>query len=164
MEAIKNYGLREGSEQEQWGQLGPLAEPTPSNAKNRGAADRRRRQRGHGNNMARSGRGDTANEGEGDNEGQGRGKGSDESETEEDRRAMAEAVWEMEREDEETRQTARIEDKAGQIMHTRATAETTGTMPTAKQQSQGQRERQLTTTTTSNRLRDINETNAANET
>ena len=42
-EAMQNHGLREGSEQEEWLRLGPLAEPTPANAKNRGAAKRRRR-------------------------------------------------------------------------------------------------------------------------
>ncbi len=52
-----------------------------------------------------SGRGQTTTVGEGDyNEEFGKGGVSDESETEEVRRAMAEAIWEMEREDEEAMQ------------------------------------------------------------
>ncbi len=46
--AMENYGLREGSDQEEWGKMGSLAEPTLANAKNRGATDRRRRHMGHG--------------------------------------------------------------------------------------------------------------------
>ena len=40
-EVMQNHGLREGSEQEEWQRLGPLAQPTPANTKNRGAAHRR---------------------------------------------------------------------------------------------------------------------------
>ncbi len=35
-EAMDNYGLTERSEQEEWAKLGPLAEPTPANAKKTG--------------------------------------------------------------------------------------------------------------------------------
>ena len=37
-EAIENYGLVEGEDQEDWGRLGPLLEPTPATVGNRGAA------------------------------------------------------------------------------------------------------------------------------
>ena len=47
-EAMDNYSLTKGSDQEECGKMGPLAEPTQANAKNRGAADRRRRRRGQG--------------------------------------------------------------------------------------------------------------------
>jgi len=104
--AMENCGLREGSDQEEWGKLGPLAEPTPSNAKNKGAADRRRRRREHGRDTGTSEGGDNAHEGHEENDSQGRGEGSDESETEEVRRAMSETIWEMEREDEETDEAA----------------------------------------------------------
>ena len=33
---MRNYGLREGSEQEEWQKLGPVAQPTPTNEKNKG--------------------------------------------------------------------------------------------------------------------------------
>ena len=111
MEAMENCDLTEGEEQEEWGKLGPLAESTPANAKNRGAADRRRRRTERGNYRERSdehrpggmegqglgsGRGQTMDVArEGDNKGLGKGEGSDESETEEVRRAMAEAIWEI---------------------------------------------------------------------
>ena len=36
-EAMENYGLTERSDQEEWGKLGPLAEPTPTNAKKQGS-------------------------------------------------------------------------------------------------------------------------------
>ncbi len=42
-EAIQNLGLRDDPEQEGWEKMGPLADPTPTNARNRGAAERRRR-------------------------------------------------------------------------------------------------------------------------
>jgi len=42
---MENYELREGSGQEEWGKIGPLKEPTPSNVKIRGAADKRRAKR-----------------------------------------------------------------------------------------------------------------------
>ena len=48
-------------------------------------------------------------------------------ETEEVRRAMREAIWEMEMEDEETDQAIVGEDHEGQIRQVRAAAETTGT-------------------------------------
>jgi len=41
-EVMENYELREGSRQEEWGKIGPLKDPTPANARNRGAADRKR--------------------------------------------------------------------------------------------------------------------------
>jgi len=42
-EALHNLGLRDDPDQEGWEKMGPLADPTPANAKNRGAADMRRR-------------------------------------------------------------------------------------------------------------------------
>jgi hypothetical protein len=62
-EAMENYGLTEGSGQEEWGKLGPLVEPTPTNAKYRGAADRTRLRRGQGRDMGRSEGVDNAHEG-----------------------------------------------------------------------------------------------------
>jgi hypothetical protein len=47
-EAMQNHGMREGSEQEEWQKLGPLKEPIPANAKNRGATNRRGRRRDEG--------------------------------------------------------------------------------------------------------------------
>ena len=38
-EAMENCDLEGGSGQEEWGKLEPLAEPTPANAKNMGAAE-----------------------------------------------------------------------------------------------------------------------------
>jgi hypothetical protein len=34
-DAMENYGLTEGSDHEEWGKFGPLAEATLANAKNR---------------------------------------------------------------------------------------------------------------------------------
>ena len=46
-EAMEDYGLTDNFDQEERGKLGPLAEPTPADAKNRGAEDiRRRRDKG----------------------------------------------------------------------------------------------------------------------
>jgi hypothetical protein len=42
-EAMHNLGLRDDPEQEGWERMGPLADPTPTNARNRGASERRRR-------------------------------------------------------------------------------------------------------------------------
>jgi hypothetical protein len=42
---MENLGLRDDPEQEGWEKMGPLADPTPANAKNRGAAYRKRRRR-----------------------------------------------------------------------------------------------------------------------
>jgi hypothetical protein len=36
---MENYELREGSGQEEWGKIGPIKDPTPADAKNRGAGD-----------------------------------------------------------------------------------------------------------------------------
>ena len=41
-EVMENYELREGSGQGEWGRIGPIKDPTPANAKNKGAADKRR--------------------------------------------------------------------------------------------------------------------------
>jgi hypothetical protein len=41
-EVMENYELREGSRQEEWGKIGPIKDPTPADAKNRGAEDRGR--------------------------------------------------------------------------------------------------------------------------
>jgi len=42
-EALQNSGLRDDPDQEGWEKMGPLADPTPANEKNRGVAGRRRR-------------------------------------------------------------------------------------------------------------------------
>ncbi len=42
-EAMQNLGMRDDPDKEGWEKMGLLADPTPTNAKNRGAADRRRR-------------------------------------------------------------------------------------------------------------------------
>ena len=42
-EAMANLGMRDDPEQEGWEKLGPLADPGPANAKNRGAAVRKER-------------------------------------------------------------------------------------------------------------------------
>jgi hypothetical protein len=44
-EAIENYGLVEGEDQEEWNRLGPMMEPTPAAVRNRGAAERKTRRR-----------------------------------------------------------------------------------------------------------------------
>ena len=169
IKAMENYELTEGSEQEGWGKLGPLSEPTPINAKNIGAAGRRRRQMDRGHDRDRSdeqgqgrkeghgsggGRREIANKGEGASE--GRGEGSDESETEEVRRAMAKAIWEMEREEDETLQTTHNEEHAEQMAQARATSETKGIELMAEQQSQGPRKRQSTTAEASERQLEVN--------
>ena len=65
--AMENYGLTEGLDQKEWGKMGPFTEPKPANAKNKGAADRRRNQRGHGRDTGTNGGGDNAHEGQEDN-------------------------------------------------------------------------------------------------
>ena len=97
-EAMKNYDITKGVEHEEWGKLGPLAEPTPANAKNIGSAYRRRRRTergsererteeqgpgGMGGQGSRRGAGQATIVGQGDNEEFGRGERSDESEKEE---------------------------------------------------------------------------------
>ena len=99
-EAMENYGSTEGSDQEKWGKMGPLAEPTPTNAKNKGAADMRRRT-GHGRDTGLSEGGGNAHEEQVDEDRQDKGEGNEESETREVRRAMAEAISEMEREEDD---------------------------------------------------------------
>ena len=42
---MENLGLRDDPEQEGWEKMGSLADPTPANAKNRGAAYRKRKRR-----------------------------------------------------------------------------------------------------------------------
>ncbi len=44
-EAIANHGIEEEEGTEQWDRLGPLAEPTPATARNKGAAERRKERR-----------------------------------------------------------------------------------------------------------------------
>ena len=114
-EAMENYGLTEGSDQEEWGKMGPLAEPTPANAKNKGAADRRRRRTGHGKDTRLSEGGGYAHEEQVDEDKQDRGEGKKESETEEVRRAMAETISEIESEEEEVDHAAAKEDHEGQM-------------------------------------------------
>jgi hypothetical protein len=95
---MQNHGLREGSEQEEWQRLGPLAQPTPANTKNRGATNRRGRRRDEERGTDRNGEGRRDAEeqecgreqrGEGDNENVG---------TQELGEAMAEAIYMGDRE------------------------------------------------------------------
>jgi hypothetical protein len=101
---MENYGMTKGSDQKEWGKMEPLAEPTPSNVKNSASAERRRRQRDHGRDTETGGGGDNARDRHEDKDRQNGEERSDESENEEVRRAMAEAIWEMEREGEMTAQ------------------------------------------------------------
>jgi hypothetical protein len=96
---MQNYGLTERFDQEEWGKLEPLAEPTPTVARNRGATNRRRR--GEGRDTGTRGEGSTVLEEQGGSDEQGRREENENSETEEARRAMAETIGEMEREEEE---------------------------------------------------------------
>jgi hypothetical protein len=45
---MANLGMRDDPGQEGWEKMGPLADVTPANAKNKGAADRKKRS-GEGN-------------------------------------------------------------------------------------------------------------------
>jgi hypothetical protein len=110
---LDNYGLVERSDHEEWGKMGPLAEATPVNAKNRGAANRRRRKRDEGRDTRRNEEGSRAREGQEDREEQGSGEENKASETEELRRVMAEAIGEMEREEEETKRVTCKEERGG---------------------------------------------------
>jgi hypothetical protein len=44
-EAIENYGIVEGDDQDEWNRLGPMVEPTRATARNMGAAERKTRRR-----------------------------------------------------------------------------------------------------------------------
>jgi hypothetical protein len=101
-EAMENYGLTDSSDHEEWVKLGPLTEATPANEKNRGVANMRRPRRDEGEETGRNGEGSRACEGQEGREEQGGRERSEDSETEEVRRAMAEAIKEMERDEEET--------------------------------------------------------------
>ena len=101
-EAMENYGLTDSSDQEECGKLGPLTEATPANAKNKGAPNKRRPRRIEGEETGRIGEGSRAREGHEGREKHGGGEGNEDSETEEVRRAMAEAIMDMERNEEET--------------------------------------------------------------
>jgi hypothetical protein len=102
MEAMENYGLTDNPDQEEFGKLGPLTEATPASAKKRGATNERRPRRNEGEETGRNGEGSRAGEGQEGREEQGGGEGNEDSETEEVRRAMAEAIRDMERNEEET--------------------------------------------------------------
>ena len=82
--------------------MGPLAEATPANAKNRGAANMRRRRRDEGRETGRNEEGSRAREGQEVREEQGSREENEASETEELRRVMSEAIGEMERKEEDT--------------------------------------------------------------
>ena len=74
---MENYGLTKGSDQEEWGKMESLAEPTPANSKNKGATDRGRRRKGHGRDTGPSEGGGNAHDGQEDDERQGTGEGGD---------------------------------------------------------------------------------------
>ena len=99
---MDNYGLVERLDQEEWGKLGPLAEATTANAKNRGAPNKRRRIRDEGRETERSAEGSRAREGHEGREEEGTREENEASQTEELRSAMEEAIREMEREEGET--------------------------------------------------------------
>ena len=82
--------------------MGPLTESTLANAKNRGAANMRSPRRNEGEGTGRSGGGSRAREGQEGREDPGGGEGNDDSKTEDVRRAMAEAIRDMEWNEEET--------------------------------------------------------------
>ena len=93
--------------------MGSLTESTLVNAKNMGAANKRRPRRNEGEGTERSGEGSRAREGqEGRDEPEG-GEENNESETEDVRRAMAEVIRDMERSEEETEREHGAEDHAG---------------------------------------------------
>ena len=95
---MENLGLRDDPEKEGWEKMGPLADPTPANAKNRGAAGRKQRRRdenGRGNEEATEQRTPASL--------RAKGSGDDaeeaaRSEMEGIRIAVAEAIHELERE------------------------------------------------------------------
>ena len=95
-EAMKNLRLRDDPEKEGWEKMGQLAEPTPANTKNRGAAKRKKRrgeenrtgdEEGTATNAIEAVRAEERSEGP-ETEAQ--------SEMEEIREAVAEAIQEME--------------------------------------------------------------------
>jgi hypothetical protein len=95
---MANLGVRNDPDQEGWENMGPLADPTPANAKNRGAAERKKR-RGEKNTMGDEDGNATnapvATHADGSREGATTAKGS---EMDEVRDAIAEAIHEMETE------------------------------------------------------------------
>jgi hypothetical protein len=52
---MANLGIRDDPEQEGWEKMGPMGDPTPTNAKNRGVADKKKR-RGEENRHGNEGR------------------------------------------------------------------------------------------------------------
>jgi hypothetical protein len=118
-EAMQNYGLREGSKHEEWGRLGPLAEPTPANAKNKGEANRRSRRRDEQRETGRSGEESREREEQEGYDEQGGRVDNEAMETQEAREAMAEAIREMEREEEETGGSGNEEQRRTQTESTR---------------------------------------------
>jgi hypothetical protein len=112
-EAMGNYGPVERSDQEEWGKLGPLAEATPANAKNRGASNKRRRRREEGRETERKWEGSRAREEQEGREEQGSREENEATETEELRRAMTEVIGEMEREEEQPKRETCREERGG---------------------------------------------------
>jgi hypothetical protein len=140
-EAMENLGMRDDPEQEGWEKMGPLADPTPANAKNRGAADRksrRREERGResGEVNGQQTQTDPRAQGEGINEGE-----TDGSEMEGIREAVAEAIQEEEREYQQ--RTNREQEEDGQEgtaagRHTEGRGEGRGQRQQSQQQKSGQ--------------------------
>ena len=155
-EAMENYDLMDKSDQEVWGKLEPLAEPTPADAKNRRATEKRRRG-DEGRDTSRRGERSSARGGqEGSNE-QRRREENEDSETEETRRAMAEAIWEMEGEEEETGHVSRREDNGGTEGQRRARTEATRTGPPAGNIDKDDGGRRASTTRTPGRQQSSDE-------
>ncbi len=112
--------------------MGPLAEPTPADAKNKGAADRRIYRRDEGRYTGRREERSSAREGHEGTDEQGRRRENERSKTKQTRRAMAEAIWEIEREEEESGHVLGWEDNGGTEGQRRAQTVAAGTGPPAK--------------------------------
>jgi len=108
---MTNLGLRDDTEQEEWEtKMGSLADPTPANAKNKGATERKR-DRGADNGTGDDLRDTTSAQEEAQAEGGTGGEATSEcSKLDETEDAVAEAVREMET---ETKEQANEEEGAG---------------------------------------------------
>ncbi len=159
---MDNYGLTERSEQEEWVKLGPLAEPTPADKKNRGAADRRRGRRDGGREARKREEVSNARERQNGNDEQERREEDEDSEMEDMRRAMAKAIREIEREEEETGQGPKGEEKGGYVGPTRSQEDVVGTRPQTYNNVGGEREGLVTAAEAPGRRQNNNQQLEAN--
>jgi hypothetical protein len=95
---MENLGVRDDSEQEGWGNIGPLAEPTPENTMNIGAAEKKKRRGEENITGEEEGNATNATEAKRAEERRGGPETEEHSEMEEIREAVAEAIREMETE------------------------------------------------------------------